>query len=102
MHSDERSGHVPEANLENQASNELTLLVQTERGVAIDNESLHEAGFQESLDSSQLLSPRTEKDNLPIVEVRKVNGESDLVRSKRPDRPHRKTCPCSRKRRPLA
>ena len=61
MHSDERSGHVPEANLENQASNELTLLVQTERGVAIDNESLHEAGFQESLDSSQLLSPRTER-----------------------------------------
>jgi len=57
----------------------ITLLVQTERGVAIDNESLHEAGFQESLDSSQLLSPRTEKDNLPIVEVREVNGESPLI-----------------------
>ena len=82
MHSDERSGHVPEANLENQASNELPIdhpLVQTERGVAIDNESLHEAGFQESLDSSSFCLPAQRRITADL-EVRKGQiGEGPLI-----------------------
>jgi hypothetical protein len=75
-------GHVPEAHRGKPAPSEfllIALFLQAQRGVTVDDESLHEPGFEKALGSFQLLSPRAEEDNLPIVEVRKVNGESPLI-----------------------